>query len=147
MSCNHQSMKTIFWLILERILRSRAQNIRTIPRILKKLQKRRLYTIHWLMMHCHITILSTKKNDWWYLGLPCDVLMRCIVCSDVQRTSNKIMNFTPSAGCLLCNVTLHTEVWLQVQRDFNNLVYWENSVVKLMLHTKCKRIKLETEGN
>ena len=70
-----------------------------------------------------------------------------IVCSDVQCTNNKIINFTPSAGCLLHNVTLHTEVQLQVQRGFQNLVYWENSAVKLMPCMKCKIIKLETKDD
>ena len=74
------------------------------------------------------------------------VVMRCIVCRDVQCTNNKIMNFTSSAGCLLCNVMLHTEVRLQVWRGFHNLVYWENSAVESMLHTKCKIMKLETVG-
>ena len=74
-------------------------------------------------------------------------IMRCIVGRDVQCTNNKIINFTPSAGCLLCNAMLHTEVQLQVQRGFHNLVYWENSAVKSMPHTKYKRIKLETEGD
>ena len=53
----------------------------------------------------------------------CTPLMRCVVCRDVQCTNNKILNFTLSAGCLLCNATIHTEVWLQVQRGFRNLVY------------------------
>ena len=72
-------------------------------------------------------------------------VMRCVVCRDVQCTNKKIINFTLSAGCLLCSATLHTEVWLQVWRGF--LVYWENSVIKSMPHTKCKIIKLETVGD
>ena len=53
---SHPWTMIIFWVISNRMPRSHIQNIKITLWILKELQKRRLLTICWLMVHCPLFI-------------------------------------------------------------------------------------------